>query len=56
MPEVTLATETATVEVASDTAPGVTATVGAADVRAFPSIVAPIARPLPTVVPVKLAV
>ena len=56
LPEAIVVVEAVSVLVSGDAVPGVTVTVGDADVTGLPPIVAPIVRAVPVVVPVKLAV
>ena len=55
-PDVSVAVETVTSDWARETAPAVTVTVGNVDVIAWPSIVAPSSRAVPTVVALSVAV
>ena len=55
LPDVTVGLETDTVEVAVDTGPTVTVTVGSVEVTAWPPIVAPMVVAVPASTPVKVA-
>ena len=56
LPEATVGLDTLTVEVVTETGPGVTATVGSVEVTGEPPIVAPIVVAVPASTPVKVAV